>query len=981
MDRQVIEKYVATHAPDTARGGNRQLKLLTRSKFVDKLFEAAYKTRYLLIAFNFPFDISRIACGFLDSREPFKGGFSFHLWSYLDAQGCEHVDKYRPSIIIKHLDSKRALKRFTSRLEPDKEDLIPEDSETAKAGEKRIFRGHFIDCRTLAFALTDTGYTLETACKAFGVEHGKQRAAQHGVVNEEYIDYNRRDVLATSELAVKLLEEYNRHPIDLQPTQAYSPASIGKAYLRSMGIKPILARQPDFPKKYLGYAQSAFFGGRTSAHIRKVAVPVVYADFLSMYPTVNSLMGLWRLVTAYKIQVVEHCAEEILALLNGITLERLFDPETWKHFVGFVKVIPDGDILPSRSKYNGDTSDWQVAINYLSGDMGNSRHALWFSLPDVIVSRILTGRAPKVLDAFRLERVAVVPAYYQESDAFIRSVFGDSLTAELEQQLLAPAKPVERAWGLKPVKLRGAIEVDPTKQDFFKVVIEQRKLLGSRADLTETDRDRLDKFLKVLANSSSYGIYAEMIREESEKKVKVVCRCNDSEPYPCPVVHPEKPGEFCFPPMASLITGGARLMLALLEKCVSDLGGTYAMEDTDSMAIVATENGELVPCPGGPRRMPNGTAAIKTLSWKEVEHIAKRFEALNPYNREAVPESILKIEPDNYEFCKPTEKQRQLYCVAISAKRYALFLKDENGEPILLKRRINSEKDHWKQHGLGHLLNPTDPESPDRQWIAQVWLGIVRRALGLQTDTPAFETSPAVGRVSVSSPTLIKALADLNAGKKYTAQIKPFNFLLTCQVAPAGHPDGANEERFRLIAPYESDSRKWLKNDWIDQYTASTYRVTTDGYHGGETFALVKTYGKVLQEYARHPESKCGDDAGNACSEDTLGLLQRRHVHISRIRRIGKESNKLEPVLMGDLSLRDVTTEYPHPADDEWPDEILPILRKIPLSFLMKESGLSKRALLDIRAGRSMPHPKNRELLTAIARRWVKQNFPEKPAR
>ena len=49
-----------------------------------------------------------------------------------------------------------------------------------------------------------------------------------------------------------------------------------------MGIAPILQRQR-FEKRYLGYAQSAFFGGRTSAHIRKVPVPVVYTDFLSMY--------------------------------------------------------------------------------------------------------------------------------------------------------------------------------------------------------------------------------------------------------------------------------------------------------------------------------------------------------------------------------------------------------------------------------------------------------------------------------------------------------------------------------------------------------------------------------------------------------------------------------------------------------------------------------------------------------------------------
>jgi len=125
---------------------------------------------------------------------------------------------------------------------------------------------------------------------------GNKRPTRRGEVTEEYIDYNRRDVLATWELAEKLLEEYGKHPVTLRVTKAYSPASIGKAYLREMEIKAILERQPNFPKEYLGYAQSAFFGGRASAHIRKVPVPVVYCDFLSMYPTVNSLMNLWRFV-------------------------------------------------------------------------------------------------------------------------------------------------------------------------------------------------------------------------------------------------------------------------------------------------------------------------------------------------------------------------------------------------------------------------------------------------------------------------------------------------------------------------------------------------------------------------------------------------------------------------------------------------------------------------------------------------------------
>ena len=116
---------------------------------------------------------------------------------------------------------------------------------------------------------------------------------------------------ATAALAFKLLEEYDRFDVDLQETQAYSPASLGKAHLRKMGIAPIFERQPNFPKRYLGYAQSAFFGGRTAAHIRKVPVPIVDTDFLSMYPTVNALMGLWKYVIAREIIVVPDCAAEI----------------------------------------------------------------------------------------------------------------------------------------------------------------------------------------------------------------------------------------------------------------------------------------------------------------------------------------------------------------------------------------------------------------------------------------------------------------------------------------------------------------------------------------------------------------------------------------------------------------------------------------------------------------------------------------------
>ena len=931
-DRKKLEKYVAIENRRAWARRGIPLLLLTRRKFLKKLYKAVYKGRALLVGFNLPFDLSRIAFAARPARGRFAGGFSLALWSYVKAS-VERADPHRPSIGIKHIDSKRALKGFTARFGPDDSDLIPEDSATGEPEKGYKFRGHMLDLRTLAFALTDRSYSLDSACKVFGVEHGKQHVARHGVVTRKYIDYNRRDVQATSELAVKLLAEYAKHPITLQPTKAYSPASIGKAYLRGMGVVPILERQPDFPSRYLGFAQTAFFGGRTSAHIRKVPVPVVYLDFLSMYPTVNGLMDLWKFVIAREIRVVANCNREIERFLRGLTPEKLFLSQTWKKLPGFVKVVPDGDLLPSRGKYSVASNDWQVALNYLYPPDHKPSEGLWFSLPDVAAAVLLTKKIPKIVDAFKLV-------------------------------------PVGKLSGLRPIRLSGEVLVNPRTQDLFRTVIEQRQA-NKKSKMSSLDADRLDKALKVLANASSYGIYAEMNRQETEKRIKVHCHGIDREPYQCSVIHPENPGEFCFPPLASLITGAARLMLALLEHCVSELGGTYAMEDTDSMAIVATEHGEIIPCKGGKLRTESGEPAIQALTWKQVDQIVAKFEALNPYDRKLIPSSVLKIEEDNFD--PKTRKRRQLYCLAISAKRYALFLLPQNGKPQLLREGINNKKDRWSRHGLGHLLNPTDPEASDRNWTATVWDSIVRKSLGFRVRSLKFAQLPAIGRTTVSTPALMKCLESLNAGKPYSDQIKPFNFLQTCHVNPFGHPDGVNPEKFHLVSPYDHDPRNWLEKEWIDQHTGKQYRITTRGHCGSRNIARVKTYGDVVTEYEFHPEAKCADASGEACQRQTVGLLQRRHVKIDQIKCIGKESNSLEEVNAGlEHSEKSVYPEYADPKRSEWITKIRPALKKASLKLLVEEceGKLSRRALIDLRAGRSKPHPKNQELLAAIVRRF-----------
>jgi hypothetical protein len=932
-EQRALTQYVRTERADVDDGGDAALGLLSVPEFLKRFYHLAYRGRVLVVAFNAPFDLSRIAHDVLDARGQFAGGFSLGLWSYRDSARRERRQTFRPRLGIKHIDSRRALVGFTARQNPDAVDLIPEGSETGHPERGYKFRGHFLDLKTLAFALTDEGHSLKSACHAFGVENPKTPTDTHGTVTADYIDYNRNDVLATWELAKKLLEEYDRHPIDLPVTHVYSPASIGKAYLRAMGIPPVLERQPDFPKKILGFAQSAFFGGRTSAHIRRVSVPVVSTDFLSMYPTVNSLMGLWQFVTAQKIAVTENCQASVLALLHAIAADSdvLFRPDTWPRLTAFVRLVPDWDVLPIRAKFAIDAQDWQVAVSHVHGGEGDG---LWYALPDVVASVILTGRVPALLDAFRLRAEGALST-------------------------------------LTPVRLRGLVPIDPRREDFFRVVIEQRKLLATRKDLTPVERKRLDRALKVLANSTSYGIYAEMHRQESDRVVTVQCQGIDPDGYTCRVAHPDAPGEYCFPPLASLITAAARLMLALLERSVTSRGGTYAMEDTDSMAIVATKAGGVVPCAGGGQRTTDGRAGVRALTWSQVDRIARQFRTLNPYDRRAVGDSILKIEGDNFEW-HSTSKRRQLWCLAISAKRYTLFLRDPHGAPVLLRAGQNNERDRWSEHGLGHLLNPLDPEEDDRAWIGEVWRNITSRLDGRRSNPIPFGNLPAIGRLTISSPPLWYPFARVNQRKRYRHQVKPFNFLITAHVRVFGHPFGMLPQHFQLIASYEKDSRRWLSMTWLDRFSTKRFRITTAGDSGDRLTARVSTCAEVIADYEYHPEAKCADAAGRVCDRQTIGLLYRRHVAIDAIQSIGKESNSLEEVEAGvEHDAANVYTEYRDPRRSDWMRKTLPAVKAAKLVALVQacHGHLSRRALIDIRAERSSPHPRNQRLLAIIVQR------------
>lgn len=729
---------------------------------------------------------------------------------------------------------------------------------------------------------------------------------------------------------MRAIEEYYRHPIDLQPTKAYSPASIGKAYLRAMNITPVLSRQRKFHKKVLGYAMNAYFGGRAEAKVRRVTVPVVHTDFLSMYPTVNSLMDLWRFQIAERINAVED-TKNVRRFVEHVTLNDCFDPETWKQFPTLVLLEPDGEPFPARVKYDNYKQSWQIGINELK-----SETPLWFTLPDVVAAKILSGKTPKIIRAIRL---------FPEG--------------ELQD--------------LKPVKLGGQINVDPACTDFFRTVIEERKSLGLKK-LSDVKRERLDKFLKVLANSTSYGIFAETVRTElaSKQKERVRVYAVDGKTFEKDINAIETPGEFSFPPVAACITGAARLMLSLLERLVTDNEGTYAFCDTDSMAVVATKK-------GGSIRV--GKQSVKTLSWKEVDQIVARFSKLNPYDRKIVPGSVLEIEKEN--FVKKTGKRKQLYCYAISAKRYALFNLDSAGTPIL--RKVS-------EHGLGHLLPPTgldevlknpesgadeDPEEEGKKtpsWIKEIWNFIVLSdGMEKEADEPDWLDRPAISRLAISSAAMRRPFESYNKGKSYQDQIKPFNFMLSAHVASFGHPPGVDEARFHLVTRYNTDSRQWLKMKWLDIYSGKKYSITTSG-SSSRGVVRIKTYRDVLDNYRRHPEAKSLGPDGEVCDRKTKGILKRRQIEVMDFAYVGKESNRLEEVQTGLVHDEDeILNEYRDPRNDPFKNLVLPVIKKMPVKRLMDESGLSRREISYIRAGKKSP--RDRKKFVQIAATYARENL------
>ena len=491
-EEKLIQRYAAAH----------KLEDLTIAEFrSDILLRHGYTRHATIVGFNLPFDISRVALHHGVARRDKRGGYSFLL-----TRNSTH-----PRIRVKHLSPKAAMIDFAK----------PEGQDTTRGQRKRklkvdTYRGHFVDIKTLAASLLSRRFTLRSLAATLRTPTQKLEAGEHGGTSDAYLDYARADVQVTWECYQALSRRYAEHGLSRAVSKILSEATIGKAYLQEMGIKPFLGCDPESDRRHFGRILCAYYGGRAEVRIRRTVREVIYCDFKSMYPTVNGLMGLWEFVISEGIKPTETTVET-RAFLEAVTIADLQNPATWRRLTTLVRLKLNANLFPVRAKY--DERTYTIGLNYLAAE-----GSLWYTLADCIVAKLLTGEAPEIEEAITY-------------------------------------RPGPQQKGLKPVKILGREDytIDPYTHDFYLSLIDLR-------DDAKAKGDPIEKTLKIIANSTSYGIFIEVNRDDAPKseRLHVYGPSGDCLETHSKVI--EEPGRFFHPLLAVLITGAARLMLGIAEK-------------------------------------------------------------------------------------------------------------------------------------------------------------------------------------------------------------------------------------------------------------------------------------------------------------------------------------------------------------------------------------------------------------------------------
>ena len=490
--------------------------ILSRIEFVEQVFfPCVFRARAKCIGFELPFVISRLAIDVTFSTR-WQNGFSFTLSGRA---------KF-PHIVVKSIDSKSQFIEFNKP--------IPKKNST----KSTFYRGAFVDTKTLGFVLTNDNYDLESALSDFDCPIKVSESKKSGV-SEQNFKTGLSHILAYHSLYKQQIKRLEYFSITKPEHRLVSPASIGKSYLEKIGIKSFSEQNLKFPPELLGYLMSTFYGARVEARIIHSPTLVTNLDFTSMYPTLFVLFGMYRFLIADTI--THHTStKETQEFLNQVTASDINKPEFWPKTLTICKIVPDGDFLPVRTDYNSKVPN--VCVNYLKSQDGT---ALWYVLPDLIASKLRTGKTPQILEA-----ITFVPQDVQS--------------------------------GLRDIEILQGITLQKG-EDLFK------KLVECRFDLAENKQTH--KVIKTIANSSAYGIFIQLNTRKTMLPKQVTVYGLDS--FDTETNHIENTSKFFNPIISVFLTAGARLVLTTVEHLLKKNNGYLAYCDTDAV-FVSPQHAEMI---------------------------------------------------------------------------------------------------------------------------------------------------------------------------------------------------------------------------------------------------------------------------------------------------------------------------------------------------------------------------------------------------
>jgi hypothetical protein len=276
-----------------------------------------------------------------------------------------------------------------------------------------------------------------------------------------------------------------------------------------------------------------------------------------------------------------------------------------------------------------------------------------------------------------------------------------------------------------------------------------------------------------------------------------------------------------------------------------------------------------------------GNAAIRALSFAEVDSIRKRFESLNPWGK-TLKTPFLKLEKENFD---ANGVRQPLNFYGISAKLYCLFNLDGNR---LLVRKPSG-------HGLGFLQAPYGIADWQRRtgrkwkenlppWIFEAWHFILSRELALPHKRPSWLKQPAVMGVPITTP---QVLARLGIFKD---DLRPF----TVMTVPFPKKELGLLWKGYFIMPHAEKLHDLHGRSMVNIVSGEAFHIhdqNSSRLPKPPCWLSLKTMEDEINYILSRAESKFCTPNGSTCTSKTIGLLVRKHIVAGEFHYIGKEAS------------------------------------------------------------------------------------------